>query len=520
MTILPEIKLKLASAPNEMPHLKQSLLEMASEGHTSCRKSFDTYYDTADDRLRREGFLLLVGERDNDHIQQVRKEIRGMTPPMGDHWEDVIEGDRPNPRAPNSGAHLPIGLDYAELRARFTTRVRRTLFRLKPDAATQIEGALDEGDIQTSDGTSVEPISEVELLLKEGDPAALYGTALRLLDIAPLRLEIRSRAERGYHLLDEGTDAPQSPASLASILKPDLTVDESLQRIGQNCLSTVLLYEAAATANMPDGVHQMRVAIRRLRSVVANMRQMLPPEQYQWVTETLKWMAGVLGPARNWDVFLSFILAPVKSVLLSGQELEEFCRVCEHERRSAHESANTAIRSPQYTAALLKLSEWFALRSWRDQPVSEQSASLMAPIETVVPTVIGRRHKKVKKSADDFAQLSLQRRHQFRIAVKKLRYTIEVFEDLFDSQKVVEFVRLLEPLQDDLGYLNDVRVANELLINLQTSNAGMTRAAGIVLGWHERGFADTDRKLRKHVADFVRRGRFGDQSAQSVGITF
>src|SRR6185312_6168882 len=112
----------------------------------------------------------------------------------------------------------------------------------------------------------------------------------RLLDIAPLRLEIRTRAERGYHLLDEGREAPQSQASRAPIIKPGLTVEESLQRIGQNCLSTVLLYEAAAIAEMPNGVHQMRVAIRRLRSVVASMKQMLPPEQYQWVIQTLKWM--------------------------------------------------------------------------------------------------------------------------------------------------------------------------------------------------------------------------------------
>jgi triphosphatase len=397
---------------------------------------------------------------------------------------------------------LPIGLDYAELRPRFTTRVRRTLFTLKPDASTQIEGALNEGEIRTSDGKSVEPISEVELVLKEGDPATLYGTALRLLDIAPLRLEIRGRAERGYHLLDEGTKAPQSQAAPMSILKPDLTVEESLQRIGQNSLSTVLLFEAAATADIPDGVHQMRVAIRRLRSVVATMRQMLPPEQYQWVTQTLKWMAGVLGAARNWDVFSSGLLAPVRSVLLRGQELDEFCRVCEHERRSAHESANALIRSPQYTAALLKLSQWFASRSWRNQPVSEQSALLMAPIEIVAPTLIGPRYKKVKKSAVGFAKLSPQRRHEFRIAIKKLRYTIEVFKDLFDSQKVAEFVGLLKPLQDDLGYINDVRVANELFTDLQISNAGIARAAGIVLGWHDRGVADTDRKLRKHVRKF------------------
>jgi triphosphatase len=355
MTIMRERELKLASTPNEMPHLKQALLEMAIDGHVNCSKSFDTYYDTADDKLRREGVVLLVGERDHDRIQKVSAtEVGGMTPPAAGQWEDVIEGDRPNPRAPNSGTHLPMGLDHAELHARFTTRVRRTLFTLQPASSTQIEGALDQGEIRTADGNSVEPIGEVELVLKDGDPGALYGTALRLLEIAPFRLEIRSKAERGYHLLDGGTEAPQSRASPVSHLTPDLTVEESLRRIGQNCLSTLLLCEAAAAADMPEGVHQMRVAIRRLRSAVATMRRMLPSEQYQWVIQTLKWMAGVLGPTRNWDVFSISLLAPMRSALLRGQELDEFCRVCEHERRSAHESAKAAIRSLQYTAALLK----------------------------------------------------------------------------------------------------------------------------------------------------------------------
>jgi len=116
MTFMPDVKLELASTQHEMPHLKQSLLKMHSDGHVTCSKSFDTYYDTADDKLRREGLVLLVSERDHDYIQKVSAtEVRGMTPPMAGHWEDVIEGDLPNPRAPNSGAHLPIGLDHAEL---------------------------------------------------------------------------------------------------------------------------------------------------------------------------------------------------------------------------------------------------------------------------------------------------------------------------------------------------------------------------------------------------------------------
>jgi triphosphatase len=95
-------------------------------------------------------------------------------------------------------------------------------------------------------------------------------------------------------------------------------------------------------------------------------------------------------------------------------------------------------------------------------------------------------------------------RHEVRIAVKKLRYTIEFLEDLFDADKVAKFVGRLKPLQDDLGYENDVRVANELLADLPNSDdaAAIARATGVVLGWHDRGLADHDRKLRKRVRRF------------------
>ena len=496
-------ELKLAATPGDMPQLKQTLLQLAGDGDATCRESLETYYDTAADRLRREGLLLRVCEQNHRHVQRVSaKDFTGMTPLVRCEWEDVIENGRPNLRAPNSGAHLPGGLAEAELRARFTILVRRTLFTLKPDASTKIEGALDEGEIRTVDGKCGEPISEIELLLKSGDPGALYRAALHLLEIAPLRIDIRGKAERGYHLLDEMMDTSR-PHYLPSSLKPGVTVDESLRRIGGDCLSTVLRCETAALADIPEGIHQIRVAVRRLRSLVAATRRMLPPEQYEWVTQTLKWMASILGPARNWDVFSSSLLAPVRSVLLRGHELDELCSVSARERRSAHERANAAIRSPQYTEALLKLLQWFASRSWRNQPVSEHSALLMAPIDTVAPTLIGRRYKKVKRAADAFIELTREERHEFRIAVKKLRYTIEVFGDLFDGNEVLKFVKLLKPLQDDLGYANDVRVANELLADLRPSDAAVARAAGIVLGWHERGLADDDRKLGKHVRRFL-----------------
>jgi len=197
----------------------------------------------------------------------------------------------------------------------------------------------------------------------------------------------------------------------------------------------------------------------------------------------------------------SSLLTPVRSVLPNDQDLVELCCICERERQSAYKNADAAVRSRQYTAALLKLSLWFASCSWRNQPVSEQSALLMAPIDAVAPSLIGRRYKKVKKGADRFDELTPQQRHEFRIAVKKLRYTVEFLKDLFDSNRVVSFLQRLKPLQDDVGYTNDVRVAHKLLADLQVSKDAVpvARAAGIVLGWHDRGLADHDRKLRKHI---------------------
>jgi len=108
----------------------------------------------------------------------------------------------------------------------------------------------------------------------------------------------------------------------------------------------------------------------------------------------------------------------------------------------------------------------------------------MAPIGTVAPSLIEHRYKKAKKAADKFDQLTLQQRHEFRIAIKKLRYPIEFFGDLFDNDKVAGFVQRLKPLQDDVGYANDVSVAHELLAELHTSEDAMGSCSdGMIAGW-------------------------------------
>src|SRR5262249_34413157 len=155
-----------------------------------------------------------------------------------------------------------------------------------------------------------------------------YGTGLRLLEIAPLRIELRSKLERGCRLLESTTAEPQAEHSLPFGLKPDMTVEESLRKIGLGGLRLFLRNELAALAGVSEGVHQMRVAVRRLRSAIATMKRMLPQEQYEWVSQELRWLANILAAARNWDVLSSSLLAPVRSALPNDQDLIELCCIC------------------------------------------------------------------------------------------------------------------------------------------------------------------------------------------------
>jgi triphosphatase len=112
----------------------------------------------------------------------------------------------------------------------------------------------------------------------------------------------------------------------------------------------------------------------------------------------------------------------------------------------------------------------------------------------------------VRKQSKRFAEQTPTQRHRLRIALKKLRYIIQFLGCLFDEIQVLTFVNRLKSLQDCLGHANDVRVAYDLLDQLLEKAVhdvrAVDRAGGIVLGWHERGIADHEPKLRQHVRRF------------------
>ena len=467
-----------------------------------------TYYDTPTLALRREGLTLRVRKQGRKFLQTVKADGPGSIDWLERwEWEGPIASDQPDLDALKDVTRLADAIHKQEVRPVFATKVTRKAFEIRPTPSTRIELAIDRGEIRSADGDAIEPVGELELELKDGNPVALYDLALQFLDVAEIRLETRSKAERGYWLLGSSTDRPRAVRAGTVALDRHMTVEAALQRFGLRCLGHLLRNEPVALADEPEAIHQMRVAVRRIRSALSALKKSLPAEHHRWISEELKWLAGSLAAARNWEVFVADLLRTVNDALPGRRELEHLAGVAERYRRTAFNDAKQAILSNRYTSMMLRLLRWFTARDWRDQPISENASLLLAPIVNVAPGLIERRHRKARRRCKRFEQLNSAERHKLRIALKKLRYTIEFLESLFDKHAVQALVNRLKSLQDQLGHANDVRVAYDLLDQMQETSGRYPRAGragGFVLGWHERELADREPMLRKHVKRFKR----------------
>jgi inorganic triphosphatase YgiF len=460
-----------------------------------------TYYDTPDAALKQRGLTLRVRDQGGHFLQTVKEgDLASGDLLSRGEWEDAVAEDRPDPRAAQSGRRLPEGAT-ADLRPFFVTEVTRTIFAIEPVQGTTIEAAVDEGEIRAIANDRAEPIGEVELELKGGAAAALYDLAAKLLEVAPLRIETRSKSERGYRLVECGDAAPPAVHAEPVILDPDLTVEAALQKIGRSCLAQLLRNEPAVLSAQPEGVHQMRVAVRRLRSAISSLKKILPQEDVQWVTEELRSLGGTLGPARNLDVFAAELVPAARAGLPDEPGWDDLAATLDRLRAAAHKQIRDAILSRRYTASMLRLLRWFEASGWRRHSASGEPDPMASPISAIAPDVLDRRQRKVRQRGNGFGSLMPPERHKLRIAVKKLRYTVELFSSLFDRDGLERFVGRLKRLQGDLGYANDVRVAHEFVTELFAQIEPRSPAAHAwvaVLEAHDQMLANGEQKLRGH----------------------
>lgn len=217
-----------------------------------------------------------------------------------------------------------------------------------------------------------------------------------------------------------------------------------------------------------EGVHQCRVALRRMRSALRLFRTVLPKPVVKPWAQSLRHHASRLGDARDLDVFLDETLAMIPPSICPHERLRESL---EEQHKVAYQEVQMLLDDPSYERFKEQLEQWIDAHAWLedDELSAKKRHKLQRDILPFAQQMLDQQADKVIKRGKALCADRLDRWHKLRIECKKLRYGAEFFEPLFDGMG--DYIKSLKALQSTLGTLNDLAVAEEIIKNLKESSA-------------------------------------------------
>jgi inorganic triphosphatase YgiF len=480
-----ELEVKLDLAPDSLRAFKKIPLLRAQNGTPRRRTEISVYFDTDDHTLRKKGLMLRVRRVGRRYIQTIN--ANGHSVPLErDEWEAEIAGREPDLRLAEGTALEPLMTKKfrRQLKPLFETRVRRTVYPIGDDK-NAIALAVDRGTIDT--GMRSVPLCEIELELERGTATELFKVARELTEALSARIGVKSKSERGYEIIDNKQELPAKAARID--LSAAATTRDAFKVIGLTCLKQVIDNEPALIKGDPEGVHQMRVGLRRLRAAMSLFAALLHDPQSAAIKAELKWLAGELGPAREFEVLVQRV-APIKRQRRRWRGMPSLSQEIAEQRDAALKRAQDAVKSTRFRSLTFDLTAWLQTGQWtnpQDDLVRDRGD---LPIAVYAAEQLTRRWRKVRKKGKALAKLDARSRHKLRIQTKKLRYAAEFFARLFSNKRVVKrrkrFLAALERLQDGLGDLNDIAVHEKHIaamgVHHRRSNPSRAFAAGLLTG--------------------------------------
>jgi triphosphatase len=478
-----ENEIKFEVSPHDLQRLAATRSLQRKDGQPAKQKYLvSTYFDTRKHKLRQNGVSLRVRHLGKKRLQTIKTTSDGISFRRGE-WERKLDSDEPDLRAARGTALHPLISEKLkrDLKPIFATHVHRTVIPLRPRNGSRVELALDEGHVRA--GQKSTPLAEIELELKKGRVADLFKAARVVAKLVPAKLALKSKSQQGYDLIVD--QPPQCVHAPRIVLQHEASLTEAFQAIGSSVLWHLAANEPAVVAGDPDGVHQMRVGVRRLRAAISVFAELLRGKQTDQLKRDLKWLAGKLGPVRDLDVFIETKVKRLDGAELPIDGLPELLRELDYRRALAADSAKDAIATARYRFLIFNTLEWIEDGAWLKK--SRQGEKKIRPFAAHLFT---RRTRKARKQSKHISRLDPRRRHKLRIGMKKLRYAFYFFEGLFEgaSQRPLSrYKECLKSLQDNLGALNDIAVHQKLATNIAVVKEGgapnrVAYAVGVVTG--------------------------------------
>ncbi len=482
------------------------------------RRIEQVFWDTPEHRLGHSGIALALQTNGQKRVQIVTPirstQAGGRTLSAS---ETHIQGTRPDlvrlALTPGTDPVLVSGLDPNSVIPIFAIEVRRTHWGLTW-GDTRLALTLDIGAITTSQGDAT--ISQAALTHLGGPTSGLYEFARTLNRSVPFSLASLLPAQQGYRLV---VADDWWPAAAKANLTRSMSVREGILAIGQVATAALRVeIEALVGAQKPERIHQARVSIRRLRSVLSVFAPVLPTLTRRTLGQELNSLASRLGDAREWDVFLSETLAPMEewlpeersltSLRLSGAVLREKAAETALAAVSGERAADRRV-SAAFMDLSLRLAAWFDAGIWPEPPNADAQFWLDQPLISLAQDLLGKRHRKLLKSANGLKNPRPEELHALRIEAKKLRYTSEFFVRLYPGKATKRYVAALARIQDILGTINDAATSRGLVLRL--CGSGQTtdmHAIGLFNGWTAAQAATARAQFEQSWSAFVEVKRY------------
>ncbi len=356
---------------------------------------------------------------------------------------------------------------------------RQQAFRLDmPEGAVQ--ATLLEGRLR-----SLETERPAARLSLTGPLPAVLATARAIAAELPLLPPLASLAEEGRAL---ALGVPVRPHRLGA---PDTsaatTAEEAFLAAAGHLVEVVRQQSARIRQDAPpEPVHQSRVALRRLRSVFRVFRMATDCAVLRAMDAQLRDVLAVLGPARDWDVFLGGTIRQVEAAFPQDKRIAGLRRAAEAQRRDAYAAVLDMFGGAAWRLLLIDAVQMLLMRPWREGAEPQRLELLATPVASFGRSVMDRRWQRLRRAGSDFKELSAEALHELRLDGKRMRYAAEVFAPVFGAKAGRRFLRRVAALQDELGLANDAAVARGLAARLaRPGDGGRAWAVGVVEGWSE-----------------------------------
>ena len=250
----------------------------------------------------------------------------------------------------------------------------------------------------------------------------------------------------------------------------------AFKRIARDCVAGVKSHHSSACAGDVEAVHQIRVAITRLRAVVSFFAQIAVDEEWLRLKQEIAWLNPSLGAARDNDVVAEYAgrkryQAWARRTI--GSDLDQ-------RRTQDHRRLVRCLRSVRFQRLIEALSGWLKQGPWLVRWEQAARGGTAEPLERYCERELNRWCERLIRKGWHLATLNASRRHRLRIKAKRFRYMLEALTDIVMVRGSGEFChlhRLAKRLQRALGDLRDLKRLAEVGAT-ENGNRGRRRPPG------------------------------------------